>query len=52
MDKFAAKIETDVDIIGNAAVESFKAIEGNQQHQAIFHLTNIVDIARDTRRDI
>jgi hypothetical protein len=51
VDKFAAKIETDVDIIGNAAVESIKAIEGNQPHQAIFHLTNIVDMARDARSE-
>jgi hypothetical protein len=40
-DKFAAKVETDVNIIGNAAVESIKAIEGNRPYQAIFHLTNI-----------
>jgi hypothetical protein len=51
MDKFAAKIETDVDIIGNAAVESIKAIESNQQKQTIFHLTNIVDMARDTKSE-
>jgi hypothetical protein len=50
-DKFAAKVETDVNIIGNAAVESIKAIEGNKLHQAIFHLTNIVDLARDTRSE-
>jgi hypothetical protein len=30
IDKFAAKIETNVDIIGNAAIKSIKAIEGNQ----------------------
>jgi hypothetical protein len=30
-------------------VDSIKAIEGNQPHQAIFHLTNIVDLARDAR---
>jgi hypothetical protein len=30
MDKFVAKIESDVDIIGNAAVESIKAFEGGQ----------------------
>jgi hypothetical protein len=29
MVKFAAKVETDVDIIGNAAVELIKVIEGN-----------------------
>jgi hypothetical protein len=51
MDKFAAKIESDVDIIGNAAVDIIKAIEGVQQHQAMFHLTNIVDIARDARNE-
>jgi hypothetical protein len=51
LDKFAAKIESDVDIIGNAAVESIKALEGGQQHQVMFHLINIVDIARDTRSE-
>jgi hypothetical protein len=51
VDKFAAKVEIDVDIIGNAAVESIKAIEGNQFYQAIFHLTNIVDLARDARSE-
>jgi hypothetical protein len=50
-DKFAAKIETDVNIIGNAAVESIKAIEDNKPHLAMFHLTNIVDLARDTRSE-
>jgi hypothetical protein len=51
IDRFAAKIETDVNTIGNAAVESIKAIEGNQPHEAIFHLTNIVDMARDARSE-
>jgi hypothetical protein len=30
MNKFAAKIESDVDIIRNAAVESIKALESNR----------------------
>jgi hypothetical protein len=51
IDKFTEKVETDVDIIGNAAVESIKAIEGDKPHQAIFHLTNIVDLARDARSE-
>jgi hypothetical protein len=51
VDKFAAKIETDVNIIGNATVESIKAIEGNQLHQAIFHLTKFVDLSRDARSE-
>jgi hypothetical protein len=37
MDKFATKIETDVDIIGNAAVELITAIESGQEHQAMLH---------------
>jgi hypothetical protein len=52
LDKFAAKIESDVDIIGNAAVDSIKVLESCQQHQAIFHLTNIVDITRDIKSEI
>jgi hypothetical protein len=51
MDKFAAKIETNVDIIGNAVVKSIKAFEDNKPHLAMFHLTNIVDLARDTRSE-
>jgi hypothetical protein len=51
LDKFAAKIESDVDIIGNAAIDSIKALESVQQHQAMFHLTNIVDLARDARSE-
>jgi hypothetical protein len=51
VDKFVAKIEIDVDIIGNAAVQSIKALESGQQHQAMFHLTNIVDLARDAKSE-
>jgi hypothetical protein len=32
MNKFAAKIEPEVDIIGNAAVESIKTLESNRHH--------------------
>jgi hypothetical protein len=51
LDKFAAKIESDVDIIGNAAIDTIKALESGQEHQAMFHLTNIVDVARDSRSE-
>jgi hypothetical protein len=51
LDRFAAKIESDVDIIGNAAIDSIKVLESGQQHQAMFHLTNIVDLARDARSE-
>jgi hypothetical protein len=30
-------------------VESIKAIESNKPHEAVFHLTNIVDLSRDAR---
>jgi hypothetical protein len=52
MDKFAAKIESDVDIIGNATIDTIKALESGQEHQAMFHLTNIVDVAKDTRSEV
>jgi hypothetical protein len=32
MDKFAAKIESDIDIVGNSAVESIKTLESNRHH--------------------
>jgi hypothetical protein len=51
LDKFAAKIESDVDIIGNAAIDTIKALESGQEHQVMFHLTNIVDDTRDARSE-
>jgi hypothetical protein len=30
LDKFAAKIESDVEIIGNAAIDTIKALESSQ----------------------
>jgi hypothetical protein len=51
LDKFAAKIESDVDIIGNAAIDTIKALESGQNYHAMFHLTNIVDLTRDTRSE-
>jgi hypothetical protein len=49
MDKFTAKIESDVDIIGNTAIDIIKAFVSGQEHQTMFHLTNIVDVTRDAR---
>jgi hypothetical protein len=46
------KIESDVDIIRNAAIDTIKALESGQEHQVMFYLINIVDVARDVRSEV
>jgi hypothetical protein len=35
----------------NASIDTIKALESGQEHQAMFHLINIVDVARNTRSE-
>jgi hypothetical protein len=46
MDKFASKIESNVDIIGNAAIDTIKTLESIQEHQAIQSIKNYKQLQR------
>jgi hypothetical protein len=49
IDKFATKVENEADLIGNATIAAAACFEANQGAKAMFHLNNIIDIARDLR---
>jgi hypothetical protein len=49
VDKFAPKIENEIDSIGNAATQTVKAYEINDPHSSMFHRGNITQLTRDVR---